>query len=90
MPPHERPCEVELCPAMALPGRPRCAGHLYAKKLSSVAQGSTCIACKRVLHIGDFVTWNSEPGRQEHAVCPKPKPRTTKRAKGETPLFDGA
>ena len=85
----ERPCKVDLCPALAMPGTEFCIGHQFAKKLNAVHKGSTCMACERVLVEGDYVTRDSTPGNLRHAVCPKDRPKPQGRRRGETPLFDG-
>lgn len=82
-------CKVDFCPALAARGSLYCVGHKLAKRLQSVAEGRTCVNCRRVLKEGDYVTRESTPGRLAHALCPKDKPKMPRRVKGETPLFDG-
>lgn len=81
-------CAVESCPAFASPGSPTCQCHRFAKLLQAIAKGRTCAKCGRVLHAGDWVTVDSGAGHFEHAECPKPAPRTPKRDRAATPLFD--
>lgn len=82
-------CAVELCPAFAVAGEPFCVAHRAAKKLAQVDTGEECRRCRRVLHVGDYVTLDSTRHQSRHAVCPKDRPKVAPRPKGLTPLLDG-
>lgn len=68
------PCGVTTCPAFADGDDGFCQVHDGAKRAKTVLAGTKCVACRRVIEAGDWLTRSSTSTEMTHAICPERRP----------------
>jgi hypothetical protein len=82
------PCGVTLCPANAADDDGFCAVHRGAKCLTHVMSGARCVACGRLLEVGQWITRESTLDAMTHACCPPKRIAEPHKKNRPKPLFD--
>jgi len=80
-------CGVASCPAFADGDDGFCSVLDGSKQLKHVMAGQRCLACRRVLNVGEWVTRSSTLVEMTHAVCPPKRPAPTRKVDREKPLL---